>query len=79
MLRLIVFVFFIVINTSVGASNQTVDPSVSWFLKSTPFFDLTKVPQISATCRKDFQEFLTALDNLELWALKSEKLLGDFR
>lgn len=75
MLRLIaVLVVFIEISASNGAAhNDTrVDPSISWFLKYTPFFDLTKIPQISETCRSDFQTFLTAMDNLELWALKSE-------
>lgn len=55
--------------------NPSLDPSISWFLKYTPFFDLTKIPQISEQCRNDFQTFLTAMDNLELWALKSEKEL----
>jgi hypothetical protein len=58
----------------ISASNYTVDPKISWFLKSTPFFDLTKVPQIGAKCRRDFQTFLSAMENYELWALKSEKL-----
>ena len=42
-----------------------------WFLKLSPFFDLTKYPQVSETCRHDFQIFLDALDRLDLWALKS--------
>lgn len=72
-LRLIaVLVVLIKISASDGAHNETVDPSISWFLKYTPFFDLTKIPQISEKCRSDFQTFLTAMDNLELWALKSE-------
>lgn len=62
------------INKTEGLLNDThVDPSISWFLKYTPFFDLTQVPQISEKCRSDFKTFLTAMDNLELWALKSEK------
>jgi hypothetical protein len=73
MLRLIVvFVAFV----EISAHNETVDPTISWFLKSTPFFDLTKVPQISAKCRRDFQTFLTAMENFELWALKSENSCG---
>lgn len=74
MLRLIgaLVVLIININTSNGAQNDTVDPSISWFLNYTPFFDLTKIAQISAKCRRDFRTYLTALDNLELWALKSE-------
>lgn len=74
MLRLItVLVLLIEINTSNGSRNDTVDPSISWFLNYTPLFDLTKIPQISAKCRSDFGTFLSAMDNLELWALKSEK------
>lgn len=75
MLRLLaVSVVLIQISSTHGAHNETVDPSISWFLKYTPFFDLTKIPQISDKCRNDFQTFLTAMDNLELWALKSESL-----
>ena len=42
-----------------------------WFLKLSPFFDLTKIPEISPTCRRDFQTFLDGIDRLDLWALKS--------
>lgn len=76
MLRLIgALVILIVINTSAGLTrnNETVDPSISWFLKYTPLFDLTKIPQIGARCRRDFETFLAAIDELELWALKSEE------
>lgn len=59
--------------TATDRSGDKADPSISWFLKYTPFFDLTKIPQISAKCRRDFGTFLSAMDNLELWALKSEK------
>lgn len=73
MLRLIaVLVTVIQLDCAYGAHNDTLDPSISWFLNYTPFFDLTKIPQISEKCRSDFQTFLTAMDNLELWALKSE-------
>jgi hypothetical protein len=75
MFRLIVvFVFFCGVH-SVFARNQTVDPSISWFLKSTPFVDLSRVAGIGKACRRDFGSFLLAMDNLELWALKSEKLM----
>lgn len=81
MFRLItVFVIFCEVNsiarneTKRYSSSRTVDPSISWFLKSTPFVDLSKVSGINVECRKDFQTFLTAMDNLELWALKSENL-----
>jgi hypothetical protein len=50
---------------------QTIPAQLPWFLKVAPFFDLTKIPQINAECRRDFQEFLDAMDRLELWALKS--------
>lgn len=68
-------VLLIAVNTSVGVRrNDTVDPSISWFIKYTTdtLFDLTKIPQISEKCRSDFGLFLEAMDNLELWALKSE-------
>lgn len=80
MLKLIaVLVISIGINATDRARNDTVDPTVSWFIKYTPFFDLTKVPQISVKCRSDFQMFLTAMDNLELWALKSEEKVFNLR
>lgn len=69
-------------NSSINFNNQNVTFSASlteaslsrhhlWFLKLSPFFDLTKYPQVSETCRHDFQIFLDALDRLDLWALKS--------
>lgn len=75
MLSLVALVVVLLsINKTDGLLNNThVDPSISWFLKYTPFFDLTKVPQISEKCRSDFRAYLTAMDNLELWALKSER------
>lgn len=51
----------------VGSSMST----ISWFLNLAPFFDLTKVTEISPKCRDDFEEFLLAIKNYELWALKS--------
>lgn len=76
MLKLIAVLVIKIIATN-GLLNDTVtttvDPSISWFLKYTPYIDLAKNPQISAKCRGDFQTFQTAMDNLELWALKSEK------
>jgi hypothetical protein len=45
---------------------------VPWFLRVAPFFDLTKVDGVNAVCKRDFQSFLSAMDRLELWALKSE-------
>lgn len=72
MLRLIGFlVIASVIKPSIELRNDSVDPTVTWFLKYTPFFDLTKIPQIGEKCRRDFQTFLEGMDNLELWALKS--------
>lgn len=54
--------------------NHTKAPvQLPWFLKVAPFYDLTRIPQVSAVCRRDFQEFLDALDRLELWALKSKE------
>lgn len=50
---------------------QTASVQLPWFLKVAPFFDLTKIEQINAVCRRDFQSFLDAMDRLELWALKS--------
>lgn len=62
-----------IIEDSFAKNNKTlVDPSISWFLKSTQIFDLTKNPRISEECRRDFNSFLEAVDNLELWALKSK-------
>lgn len=46
--------------------------SIPWFLKVAPFFDLTKIHGINPICQRDFQSFLSAMDHLELWALKSE-------
>lgn len=46
--------------------------SIPWFLKVAPFFDMTKINGISPICQRDFQTFLSAMDRLELWALKSE-------
>ena len=73
MMSLITIVAVIVMKNNIvsGARN---DSSISWFLKYTPIFDLTKIPQISVKCQRDFQTFLTAIDDLELWALKSEKI-----
>lgn len=74
-LGLSLLVLLIAVNTSVGVRrNDTVDPSISWFIKYTTdtLFDLTKIPQISEKCRSDFGLFLESMDNLELWALKSE-------
>lgn len=51
---------------------QKVDSSVNWFLRHTPLFDLTKIDNISETCRRDFEIFIDGIENLELWALKSE-------
>lgn len=77
MLRLIgVLVIASVIRPSLGSRNDSVDPTISWFLKFTPFFDLTKIPQIGEKCRQDFQTFLEGMDNLELWALKSETTIS---
>lgn len=45
---------------------------IPWFLKVAPFFDLTKIDGISSVCKRDFHSFLSAMDRLELWALKSE-------
>lgn len=76
MFRLIViFVLFCEVKTSYCARNETVDTPISWFLKSTPFVDLSKVTGISGKCRRDFATFLSAMGNLELWALKSETFL----
>lgn len=76
MLRLISALVVLTVSKSLcdGARNKTaaVDPSISGFLNYTPFFDLTKIPQISLECRRDFRTYLTAIDSLELWALKSE-------
>ena len=77
MLLITVFVILCEISSISSNGNGTVDPSISWFLKSTPFVDLSKVPGISVDCRKDFQTFLSAMDNLELWALKSEKFIAE--
>jgi hypothetical protein len=67
-------------NKTESARNDTaqIDPSISWFLNYTPFFDFAKIPQISKKCRRDFQMFSEAMDNLELWALKSEIFLVFF-
>lgn len=46
--------------------------TVPWFLRVAPFFDLTKVDGVNSVCKRDFQSFLSAMDRLELWALKSE-------
>lgn len=74
-------------NSSLNFNGQNVtfsasltEPSFSrhhlpWFLKLSPFFDLTKYPQVSEICRHDFQIFLDALDRLDLWALKSIMLI----
>ncbi|CRK95963.1 CLUMA_CG009406, isoform A [Clunio marinus] len=73
MLRLLLTALAIVIkiNTVISLRNETVvDPSISWFLKYTPLVDLTDIPEINAQCRNDFQTFLIAMENLELWALK---------
>lgn len=51
---------------------QRVDSSINWFLRHTPLFDLTKIDNISEICRRDFETFLDGIENLELWALKSE-------
>jgi hypothetical protein len=82
-----IFLVISVINSSCALRNQShrhenvtaihhnlrasVPVQLPWFLKVAPFFDLTKIPQINAVCRRDFQEFLDAMDRLELWALKS--------
>lgn len=55
-------------NNSVIIESQT----VPWFLRVAPFFDLTKIDGVNAVCKRDFQSFLSAMDRLELWALKSE-------
>lgn len=55
---------------------QRGDSSINWFLRHTPLFDLTKIDNISDTCRRDFETFLDGIENLELWALKSERLLS---
>lgn len=52
---------------------QRLDSSVNWFLRHTPLFDLTKIDNISEICRRDFETFLDGIENLELWALKSER------
>lgn len=58
--------------TTVHHNLRTSAPAqLPWFLKVAPFFDLTKIPKINSVCRRDFQEFLDAMDRLELWALKS--------
>lgn len=46
--------------------------SIPWFLKVAPFFDLTKINGISPICQRDFRTFLSAMNRLELWALKSD-------
>lgn len=67
-------VLLIAVNTSAGARRNDTDPSITWFIKYTTdtLFDLTKIPQIGERCRADFGLFLEAMDNLDLWALKSE-------
>lgn len=52
--------------------NYVRDLSANWFLRHTPMIDLTKIDNISERCRKDFNRFLNGIENLELWALKSE-------
>lgn len=67
-------------NSSINFNNNqnvTIDsaslrnPQLPWFLNLAPFFDLTKIPNVSPKCRRDFQLFLDALVRLDLWALKS--------
>lgn len=59
-------------NKSVIAESFT----VPWFLRVAPFFDLTKIDSVNAVCKRDFQTFLSAMDRMELWALKSEFYLS---
>lgn len=62
---------------SFGSCNKSLSAdslSIPWFLKVAPFFDMTKINGISPTCQRDFYSFLSAMDRLELWALKSDFL-----
>lgn len=85
-MKLSAFLFSLSILTvhAIGAKNYFANPprnrsviateaySVPWFLRVAPFFDLTKIDGVNAVCKRDFQSFLSAMDRLELWALKSE-------
>lgn len=62
-------------NYSSKNHNYVKDLNANWFLRHSPMFDLSKIDNISERCRKDFHRFLNGIENLELWALKSESFL----